>query len=48
MSLTVGQFAFLPWLKTGVGSEIARVDGTSGAEPRVSVPVQVRFNADAA
>ena len=48
MTMTVGQFAFLPWMKTGVGAEIGRVDGTPGAEPRVSLPVQVRFNNDPA
>jgi hypothetical protein len=48
MSVPAGQYAFLPWLKTGVGSEIARVDGTAGTEPRVTLPVNVRFNADPA
>lgn len=46
MTLTAGQFAYLPWLKTGVGAEIARVDGTPGSEPRVALPIQVRFNSD--
>ena len=46
MTLTVGQFAYLPWLRTGVGAEIARVDGTPGSEPRVTLPIQVRFNGD--
>ena len=46
MTLTVGQFAYLPWLRTGVGAEIARVDGTPGSEPRVTLPISVRFNAD--
>ncbi|MFN8648102.1 MAG: hypothetical protein U0104_15155 [Gemmatimonadales bacterium] len=46
MSLTSGQYAFLPWLRTGVGTEIARVDGTAGNEPRVTLPIQVRFNGD--
>lgn len=48
MSLTVGQFAFLPWLKTGVGAAVARVDGSTGSEPRTTLPLQVRFNADPA
>ncbi len=46
MTLTTGQYAFLPWLKTGVGAEIARVDGTAGTEPRVTLPINVRFNGD--
>ena len=46
MSLTTGQYAFLPWLRTGVGTEITRVDGTPGNEPRVTLPIQVRFNGD--
>ena len=46
MTLTVGQFAYLPWLRTGVGAEIARVDGTPGSEPRVTLPISVRFNGD--
>jgi hypothetical protein len=45
VTLTVGQFAYLPWLRTGVGAEIARVDGSPGNEPRVTLPIQVRFNA---
>jgi len=48
VSLTVGQFAFLPWLKTGVGAAIARVDGTPGSEPRTKMPIQVGFNSDPA
>ena len=46
MTLTVGNYAFLPWLRTGVGAEIARVDGTPGSKSRVTLPVEVRFNAD--
>lgn len=46
MTQPAGQYAFVPWLKTGVGAEISRVDGTAGSEPRVTVPVKVRFNND--
>jgi hypothetical protein len=48
VSLTEGQFAFLPWLKTGAGAAIDRVDGSAGTAPRVSVPIQVRFNGNPA
>jgi hypothetical protein len=48
VSLTTGQFAFLPWIRTGAGAQIERVDGSAGTTPRVSVPVKVRFNGDPA
>lgn len=46
MSEPLASYAFLPWLRRGIGSDITRVDGTAGATPRVSVEVGVRFNAD--
>ncbi len=46
MTEPLATYAFLPWLRRGIGADIARVDGTSGAEPRVAIPVEVRFNRD--
>src|SRR5678815_5714180 len=40
MSLTVGQYAFLPWLRTGIGSEIARVAGAPSTRA-ISLPMPV-------
>src|SRR5204863_8056189 len=48
VSMQAGQYAFVPWIKAGVGAEIGRVDGTPGGQPRVSLSVQVRFNGDPA
>jgi len=42
----VASYAFLPWLRTGVGAEITRVDGTGPAERRHSLPIAIRFNDD--
>jgi hypothetical protein len=44
MSLPVANYAFLPWLRRGLGADLSRVDGTAGAEPRALLPIAVRFN----
>ena len=46
MSDPLATYAFLPWIRRGIGADIARIDATPGTEPRISVPVDVRFNAD--
>src|SRR5882672_4436212 len=44
MEVPVGSYAFLPWLRRGMSTEIARVDGAGPNAPRASVPVQLDFN----
>ena len=46
MSELVASYAFLPWLRTGVGAEITRVDGSGSAERRHTLPINIRFNQD--
>jgi hypothetical protein len=44
MGAPLGSYAFLPWLRRGMATEIARVDGTGPDAPRASVPVELDFN----
>jgi hypothetical protein len=46
VSSPVATYAFLPWLRRGIGAEVSRIEGTGGPEPRTSVSVGVRFNSD--
>src|SRR6266480_4968031 len=46
MSELVASYAFLPWLRTGVGAEITRVDGAGPTERRHTLSIDIRFNAD--
>jgi hypothetical protein len=45
MSGPVATYAFLPWLRRGLASEIARPDGTLTGEPRASVAVKILLDA---
>ncbi len=44
MGAPLGSYAFLPWLRRGLGTQIARVDGTGPTAARASVPVRLEFN----
>jgi hypothetical protein len=46
MSAPIATYAFMPWLRRGIGADIGRVDGTAGSTPRSTVSVAVRFNSD--
>ena len=44
MGVPLGSYAFLPWLRRGIATEIARVDGAGPNAARASVAVQLEFN----
>ena len=43
MSEPLGSYAFLSWIRRGIGAEIVRVDGT-GTAPRAEIPLTVSLN----
>lgn len=47
MSDAQGTYAFLAWMRRGAATQITRVDGTAGNEPRATFPVTLGFNANA-
>jgi len=46
MSTEFATYSFLPWLRTGMASEIARRDGTLTGAPRADVPITVELSAE--
>jgi hypothetical protein len=44
MTESLASYAFLPWLRRGLATRIARVDGTDGATPNVELPTSLSLN----